>query len=1065
MKGDFTRDSFQPQKHFTSVRAQQGRVPLDADFNEAQDIAYALDVATREDTIGPSGVPQSGGGFRLSVLAAPGGQDIALSPGRIYVDGVLAVNEPGRAIAATLINATTLGVASDRLEGAPLAVGQWVEVWSGEGAPQPLRIASVTPQASGVRLGVEPAIADSASLTAPRLRRLRTLLTQPDYPAFGFPAAPLASANQLPTTDGTYLAYLDVWSRHITALEDPSIQEIALGGPDTATRLKTLAQVKLLPLEASADFPPACGDFGPGWSPTPPSTARLRGRAQPDPQADRPCLVPARAGYRRQENQLYRVEIHRGGDASTATFKWSRDNGTLLSAWSGPDDPNTATLRVDSLGPDAVRRFRADQWVELSDDTRDLHNQPGPLLRLIDAVDDTLTLAGSVTRIDFPERPKVRGWDHQATVARPATGDDIPLALVEGAVPVREGDWIVLEDGVQVFFEPGGTYAAGDHWLIPARTIDGDVLWPRDDDGAPLAEPPLGIAHHYCALGLLRREGGTWQVDIPDCRRPFPPLTDLVNIQSCGEIVVRPEDDLQAVFDRIPTDGSARLCFHPGVWTLATPVTVANRGSLVLSGAGAATQLIATEVDRVLRFVGCASVTLRDLAVQGGAAGATGDGLGGSLSFENCGTVALEQVQVACGGHGSRRVSAVAVQRAGEVAIRHCRVLVGQGQVGLLLVNGDRLAIDHNAILAGGDRISLGDLVADPATAAAVGRLFIDRIRVGRANLDTTALEQLDRGDFGLGDPVETLPTLPNAQGQHRLLAVLTRWGPHPFTFATDQQLSPRAWTEILEANPVLPASGGPMSVGVVGTRLRQLRARLARRLLGDSGVEVTIPRTVRGLLEELTINVQGASALATGSQGIVIAGDRTPFFGASEPYGNGLFMVGGDTAPSATVTHNQITGFAEGIHIGTSNDTSKYHRSYHLQLTGNTIELHAAPLAAERHGIFVGHAHTVKILDNLIQVVQPSPSDWNRPRRGSRLPPLPPTDGIRLYGVYGPLLQIRQNHCIGPTLGISVNARHAGRHEERIGVRPAWRVVDNAYAGFGTAERLVSTPSDRFTS
>src|SRR5690606_20239667 len=35
------------------------------------------------------------------------------------------------------------------------------------------------------------------------------------------------------------LVYLDGWERHITAAEDPSIREVALGGPDTSTRVKT----------------------------------------------------------------------------------------------------------------------------------------------------------------------------------------------------------------------------------------------------------------------------------------------------------------------------------------------------------------------------------------------------------------------------------------------------------------------------------------------------------------------------------------------------------------------------------------------------------------------------------------------------------------------------------------------------------------------------------------------------------------------------------------------------------------------------------------------------------
>ena len=34
MKGDFSRRTFDPQKHFSRVLMQQGRVQLDADWNE-----------------------------------------------------------------------------------------------------------------------------------------------------------------------------------------------------------------------------------------------------------------------------------------------------------------------------------------------------------------------------------------------------------------------------------------------------------------------------------------------------------------------------------------------------------------------------------------------------------------------------------------------------------------------------------------------------------------------------------------------------------------------------------------------------------------------------------------------------------------------------------------------------------------------------------------------------------------------------------------------------------------------------------------------------------------------
>src|SRR5262249_12281890 len=44
---------------------------------------------------------------------------------------------------------------------------------------------------------------------------------------------------------GASLVYLDVWERHITALEDGLIREVALGGPDTATRAQVVQQVRV----------------------------------------------------------------------------------------------------------------------------------------------------------------------------------------------------------------------------------------------------------------------------------------------------------------------------------------------------------------------------------------------------------------------------------------------------------------------------------------------------------------------------------------------------------------------------------------------------------------------------------------------------------------------------------------------------------------------------------------------------------------------------------------------------------------------------------------------------
>lgn len=62
---DYSRNSFRPTQGFTGVRLQQGRVQLDADWNEHVDIVNESIRQSTMDLIGPSGAPSLGGGFRV----------------------------------------------------------------------------------------------------------------------------------------------------------------------------------------------------------------------------------------------------------------------------------------------------------------------------------------------------------------------------------------------------------------------------------------------------------------------------------------------------------------------------------------------------------------------------------------------------------------------------------------------------------------------------------------------------------------------------------------------------------------------------------------------------------------------------------------------------------------------------------------------------------------------------------------------------------------------------------------------------------------------------------------
>ena len=69
MKGDFSRLTFARRNHYSSVRMQQGRVQLDADWNEQADIILHCKRTTTRDIIGGCGGPLHDAAFAVSVPA------------------------------------------------------------------------------------------------------------------------------------------------------------------------------------------------------------------------------------------------------------------------------------------------------------------------------------------------------------------------------------------------------------------------------------------------------------------------------------------------------------------------------------------------------------------------------------------------------------------------------------------------------------------------------------------------------------------------------------------------------------------------------------------------------------------------------------------------------------------------------------------------------------------------------------------------------------------------------------------------------------------------------------
>ncbi|HLL48030.1 MAG TPA: DUF6519 domain-containing protein, partial [Longimicrobiaceae bacterium] len=250
-----------------------------------------------------------------------------------------------------------------------------------------------------------------------------------------------------------------------------------------------------------------------------PSTGTLRARARAEAGDPGPCAVSAEAGYRRLENQLYRVEIHQPGGLNAATYKWSRDNGAVVTSVQVFDGQD---LQVGDVGRDALLSFATGQWVELVHDGLELAGQPGTLFEVesVDPAAGVVRLASAPPAVDPELHPRLRRWESAgALVVR---------------VPAANDGWIPLEDGVEVRFA-AGTYRTGDYWQVPARTATGDVEWPRDEaSGDPVALPPTGIRHDFCRLAVVDVAAGGAVTPVSDCRLLFPPVTELTDFLLLG---------------------------------------------------------------------------------------------------------------------------------------------------------------------------------------------------------------------------------------------------------------------------------------------------------------------------------------------------------------------------------------------------------------------------------------------------------------------------------------------------------------------------------------------------
>jgi hypothetical protein len=794
---------------------------------------------------------------------------------------------------------------------------------------------------------------------APKIADLMKL-SEPPIPRYGF-------------------VYLDVWQRGITALDDSQIKESALGGADTATRTKTVWQVKVFPLMGKPTPPYSCTELFRE------NKVALNARTSLlDESFTNPCIIRSNAGYRRLENQLYRIEIHKSGKLGEATFKWSQDNGSL-------EIPVEKILErkvtVQNVGPVFIETFKGGTWVEVVDDNSELNPQGGQPRNLVQLGKDPNTASNEFSLEGDP------GWTEDLKHARLRkwAGEDILVANP----PATEG-WIPLGDeGIEVKFsaeslDKSDEFKSGDYWLIPARIATGDIEWPKDATGKdPKPQPPLGVEHHHCKLVVITFDGSKLSL-LPDsdCRIIFPPLTNIkasdvsfdkkecqltvggtvqsaleslcrIDVSNC-ELCIKPGLGWEKALDKIGISEDASICLKAGIYPLKSTVTLKNKGHIKITGSGPGTKIVIRSAEAALKFESCSSVTVRDLYAESGVAGfwhgAGLSHLNGTLTFSACPKVTVEGVMLKCAAGAERAATCLTVRDAAEygpaggqvklkpvelVRINNCDLDIGYQQVGMLMINVSRAQVEGNVLNASPrpTTLSLHTLVQNYRY-----RSMIRHLMVHDAHFEEID-EQGELGDI-----------IPLSVGKGKI------W------FKTHPLLIP-VWQELFRRIPC---------TGVQTDRDLLLHVmNIADRALLNHGSILKGKTEIFSGFRDWYLQLE-ASLSDTSSQGIVVVG--VP-------------------ASDINIIDNKIDRVLDGIHIALTKAKTRIDASV-VHVFGNNIKVSMSPNSRRRGGIFIGGGSSSLIVENNYIKVE-------------RFPVTTETEmeGIRIYGPVGDMVVVKQNH------------------------------------------------------
>jgi len=971
-------------------------------------------------------------------------------------------------------------------------------------------------------------------------------------------------------SSGLALAYLEIFEQFISEIDDPGIIEQALGG-DVHTSLRTEMKVRIR--LAKVDGLSAQQVLNKDFKVALPSGRVKFGVSTAALTLD-PCDLPVPGGYTGPENRLYLLSVHSSSGSNTE-FKWSRNNGAQNYPAYFPNGfpfgSNLTSIRI----PSGVN-LRTGDLIELYSDATTYGDENNGTYRN-NGLTRPKKLQGKLCRLGESVADgtyKVFNLLDKNTHAPITTFDSSILG--QGQLKIVKWEGLLTQTGTAnishelehgIVAEIRGEFEPGDSWQYEVRTN-------VQNANGPIKEKAHGNERLFAPLGLFQQTPNGQPAKLLgwlDSR--FPKLCELhadnisfdnsftgsasdtvqealdelftikQEVLGCGEIIVNPGDDIQAIIDSIPDDQNARLCLAKGIHEISQPLNIQNKREIIIGGNGRASLLRNRSGREIIKARDCIQLDLRDFIMKSENANATR--AQHLVRVSDCVRFSAERISIHSPNdahHGSSGIRIEGTTVSTKTKIVDCQISVGDGDTGLSIINVHDSIVRDNYIYT---REKPRDIVTRLQNANFMGlisRLLMDHIRIeeisveppgpippvippvdippivvrppivrppvvgppvvdppifrppvvdpgivrppivqpGSIRTSTTNVLSGSRLSIGLttadirnilansGASIAIDPTRPigvsglssgdlvtksrnTAMGAY-IQSTVAQWGQYRISFYASPLFSATDWQRIIEANPIPNASRAPIEF--LQTELNRFRRELVRAIFGQPS-SARLPTSVLGPASIFASTIASEYEFDVGHTGIRVGISKG--LHRNQRLRGRVRSILADESNTAHISGNRVSGFAKGIHVGSSNGWGTNQRNPRITFFADEINVernivHFPAVAYgfgkdRRSGVQLGSTISATVTGNKVQAVTRSPDD--EPPYGNC---------IVLWGHFGPMISVKNNFCSFGKFGVRVKQLNK---DGLLYPGTSWAIGDNAYFGQGTphsAERFNSS-------